>query len=66
MPSHETQSNRESVFSFSAFLLYIYVYIYVYICIYMFLYMNIQDGFQNIITPNNMVQLNKYELNTES
>ena len=31
MPSHETQSNRESVSSFSAFLQYIYIYIYIYI-----------------------------------
>ena len=41
MPSHETQSNRESIFS--AFLLYIYIYIciYRYIYIYISMYINI-------------------------
>ena len=37
MPSHETQSNRESVFSFSAFLLYIYIYIDMNIYIYIYI-----------------------------
>ena len=45
VPSHETQSNRESVFSFSAFLLYIYInkyiYIYIYISLYIYIYIYI-------------------------
>ena len=44
MSSHETQSNRESVFSFSAFLLYIYIYINIYIIyinIYIYIYVYI-------------------------